>query len=207
ERALSLSMLAQALAPSDPEAAIGALRDARRLEPRVPDLERNLGTLLGRVGRYGEAAEELLLVVEREPQRHDTRFAAAMALLFGERDAEARTVLEQGLALDPSQGPIAHLLARILVGSQSDSVRDGAAGLAIARKLFEARPSLDHAETVAMALAETGEMVRAAEWQQRIVGQIESAGAEAPPKLLENARRRLQSYAAGEPARTPWLDR
>ncbi|MEM1249617.1 MAG: tetratricopeptide repeat protein [Acidobacteriota bacterium] len=207
ERALSLSMLAQALAPSDPEAAIGALRDARRLEPRVPDLERNLGTLLGRVGRYGEAAEELLLVVEREPQRHDTRFAAAMALLFGERDAEARTVLEQGLALDPSQGPIAHLLARILVGSQSDSVRDGAAGLAIARKLFEARPSLDHAETVAMALAETGEMVRATEWQQRIVGQIESAGAEAPPKLLENARRRLQSYAAGEPARTPWLDR
>ena len=36
-------------------AAIDALRRARQLEPRVPDLERNLGTLLGRVGRYGEA--------------------------------------------------------------------------------------------------------------------------------------------------------
>lgn len=205
ERALSSSMLAQAVADADPEAAIEALRRARRLEPRV-DVERSLGTLLGRVGRYGEAAEELLLAVEREPEQHEARFAAAMALLFDERDAEARSLLEQGLALDPSQGPIAHLLARILVGSTSDAVRDGDAGLAIARKLFEARPSLDHAETVAMALAETGAMERAREWQQRIVRQIESAGGEAPAELLENAERRLQSYLDDRPVRAPWLD-
>ena len=207
ERALAASLLGQMHAESGevPE-AISAFEAGLALEPSLPDLQYNLGTVLGRAGRYPESAAAMLEALKSQPQRHEARFAAGMALLLSDRSGEAKQLLEEGLDLDPGHAPMAHLLTRILVASPDEAARDGVAGLALARKLFEAQPSLDHAETVAMALAELGQFDRAVEWQQRIVTQIEGAGDEAPREMLERAQRHLGAYEEASPIRSPWIE-
>jgi hypothetical protein len=81
-------------------------------------------------------------------------------------------------------------------------VRDGARALALAGQVFEASPNLDHAETLAMAYAEIGNLQEAVAWQRRVLTRAESQGRPAP--MLEAIRARLARYERGEPERSPW---
>ncbi|HUP25095.1 MAG TPA: tetratricopeptide repeat protein [Thermoanaerobaculia bacterium] len=182
-------------------AAEARYRAALELDPGLAEAHRNLGTLLGRSDRFAEAAAELARALEREPENHETRFGEAMALVLAGDYAAAAQRLEHALQLHPSGAGYAHLLARVLVAAPDDAVRDGAVGLDLARRLFEALPTPEHAETLAMALAEVGRFDEALQWQTRVVQELEKAGR---ADLLEGARARLESYRRGQPARSPW---
>ena len=120
---------------------------------------------------------------------HEMRFTALTAL---ERSVEA---FPQNLALQ-------HLLARLLAASQQASVRDGERALEVARQLVTTRASLEHVETLAMALAELGRFDEAVARQRDVVRQLETAG---EVTGLSTARMRLELYESGEPCRAPWL--
>ena len=63
------------------------------------------------------------------------------------------------------------------------------------------RPGIEHAETVAMALAEIGDFERAAEIQSQLISEVERRGG----TPTDGQRQRLESYLAGEPVREPWF--
>jgi tetratricopeptide (TPR) repeat protein len=189
------------LAAGDAVAAERRYRAALELHPELAEARFNLATLHGRAGRFAEAAVEHARVVELHPANHEARFGEAMALVLAGEHAAAVERLRRALELYPSGAGYAHLLARLLVAAPDDAVRDGPVGLDLARRLVEALPTPEHAETLAMALAEVGRFDQALEWQQRVVDELERGGRQ---DLAGPARQRLEAYRRGEPARSPW---
>ena len=108
------------------------------------------------------------------------------------------------LAKHPSDPRIADTLARVLATAPEDSVRDGAMAADIASKLIDAMPSTQHAETMAMALAELGRFEEAVQITESAIASMEAAGETGSD--LADARRHLEQYRRREPVRAPWLD-
>jgi len=88
-----------------------------------------------------------------------------------------------------------------LAASSDPEVRDGAVALAAAQRIMQREPGIDHAETVAMALAELGQFEAAADLEDQILKRAQAGGL---AQLLPAIERRLSAYRAGEPVRTPW---
>jgi tetratricopeptide (TPR) repeat protein len=199
------------------EEVLGHYRRAVELLPDSAEARAALAAALARTGRLDDAAAEYAAAVALDPAAPSLRFGQAMALILGGRHGDARSALESALA-DGSDGaagadggggpegdaalPLAHLLARLLATAPDPSVRDGARALALAGQVFEASPNLDHAETLAMAYAEVGNLEEAVAWQRRVLTRAESQGRPAP--MLEAMRARLARYERGEPERSPW---
>jgi hypothetical protein len=101
----------------------------------------------------------------------------------------------------PQEQPLRLALARVLAASPEDGVRDGPRALALAQALYAGFPSLDHAETLAMALAEVGRSAEAADLQARAIDAVTRAGRF---ELLARLQEDLARYQAGEPSRRPW---
>ncbi len=184
--------------PLDNEAVMLYQR-ALELDPELAEARFNLATLFGRLERFGDAASEYQELIQQDPENSAVRFSHAMALALAGRDGDARQALEQALEVLPSEPVLAHLLTQILVASRDDAVRDAQIGLDLAMRLFDALPTPEHGETVAMALAESGEFAKAVEWQQKVIEQLSEQGTSA-----ESAKRRLDQYQALTPERAPW---
>ena len=182
----------------DPADAESRLREA--LEPGSPQVFEALGSLLGRQGRFREAAGIYGRAVERWPASPQARFGQVMALLLAGADREARAALEDAVVALPESLELRHLLARVLAASPDPAVRDPARALELATDLANRRSTLTHGETVAMALAASGRFEEAAALQSRLVDAARrETGVD--PRPLE---RRLASYRAGEPVTAPW---
>jgi len=185
------------------------LHMALELDPGFAEAHVLLGRVLGRQERYAEAAGHFARALVRDPGNSDWHRDRAMALLLGRRYAAARGALtsaRRALANSASEtaAAVEHLdtlLARLLATSPDAQVRNGREALAIAQRLMNDRPSIEHAETFAMALAEVAEFERAAELQRQLIAEVERQGG-AP---TDGQRQRLESYLAGEPVREPWF--
>ena len=175
--------------------------------PEVAETHYNLGTVLGRLGRYREAAEAYGTALAWDAGNHTARLSEAMALLLSGQEDVARKRLERALELYPSEIGFAQMLSRVLVAARDSSVRDGERGLRLAERLFEARPSPDAAETLAMALAEMGRFDEAKNVQGQLVEQLGALDDPDAVRFAEGARARLAQYERGEPVRAPWATR
>lgn len=185
----------------DREAALAHFEEAARLAADRPEVHAALAGALARAGRFADAAAAFQAAVELDPQDVGLRFGQAMALLLAGDDRAAAQRLEEGVAALPESLPLAHLLARVLSASEDADVRAGDRAVALARRVLEADATLDNAETLAMALAETGRFEEAAAVQRQVAERAEAAGDEV---VAERARRRLALYQAGTPVRAPW---
>ncbi len=172
------------------EEALPRLAEAARLEGAPPDLEAVRGEALAAVGRHREAAAAYRAAVERLPTNPQLRVAEATALVRTGDWARARARLEEGLGRLPQSANLAHVLARLLVTAPDPELRDGQRALELANGVFRARDSLEHGETVAMALAESGRFEEAAAFQQRLLDRVRQAGeAELARRLESNLSR------------------
>ncbi|MCG8459566.1 MAG: tetratricopeptide repeat protein [Holophagales bacterium] len=166
----------QHLATGDRAAAVGRLERAVELDPELIDARSGLAVLLLAEGRHGESA---------------THFEAAAELVevadAGRAAPEALTWLLEA--------------ARIRAASPVAEVRDGRRALELAQRVFEAAPSPDSAEVMAMAFAATGAFEKAIAWQARLLGQAGAAGAPAP--YLARLERNLERYRGGRVADYP----
>ena len=171
--------------------------------PDEPAHRRSLAGVLGRLGRFEEAAEQFQSLLARAPDDVESRFGAVMAYLLGAQYEQARALLEEGIAAQPDAVPLRHLLARVLATAPDAQTRDGARALTLAQDVFRAVRNLDHAQTVAMAFAESGDFASAIAWQERVIAQARQVGR---TPVIPRAEQRLARYRAGEPVRSPWKD-
>lgn len=163
------------------------------------------GGELGRVGRFSASAAAFERAVELQPTLIPAHFGRFTALLLADAYDDALAAVEHSRDVLSQQEletlPFDHGLARLLATCPEPAYRDGARALELALTVFDARPSTEHGETVAMALAELGRFDQAIDWQLRVLQELErlGRGAEAGP-----ARQRLAAYRAGQPVRAPW---
>lgn len=212
---LAVLLAAEAGATGNPAAteagpnAVSHLRAALELDARFAEAHVLLGRLLGQQERYAEAAGHFARALVQNPLNPGWHRDRAMALLLARRYAAARGALtsaRRALANSADDPVVAAehldtLLARLLATSPDPQVRNGREALAIAQRLMADRPGVEHAETVAMALAEIGDFERAAEIQSQLITEVQRRG-ETP---TDGQRQRLESYLAGEPVREPWF--
>ena len=169
--------------------AAGYLERALELEPELREARVNLARLQEGRGALEAAASNYRALLDVDSGDLAVRFALAENLLRSGRYAEAKALLLQGLDLAPGTPAFAQLLVRIVVAAPDESVRDGALGLDLAQRLFDALPTTEHAESVAMALAEVGRFEDAAQWQTRVLEELE-----ARKRPTDAAAERLEAY-------------
>lgn len=186
-------------ARGDLEAADGEYRRALQVDPTAPAALAAVAGLAGQNGRYAEAAEIYGRLVALHPEDRRARLAEATALILGGRHAEARDRLEAGLTRAPDDVALLDLLARHLASSPDRAVREGARAVELAEELIEAVPTMESAETLAMAYAEAGRFSEAASVQERILERLEELGEEVPPATRARLERHLALYRRGEP--------
>ncbi len=196
---------------------LGNIRTAQeRYEDALPHYQRainrspafkqaylNLGTALGRLGRFHEAALASRRALEIDPSDSRARAAEVTALLLAGDEARVRLMLEQTLEL-PDQGGSAYfaiLLVQVLAAAESEDVRDGQRALDLAMTLFQRAQTPAHGDAVALAHAATGNFEQAIAWQQRLIDNLEQSGA---AEALTGARERLAAYREGRAPRAPW---
>ena len=183
-RALSLAgRWEQAIAHYD-----AALAD----HPGEPSLRAFRAQALLEAGRSKEAAAALRELVEERPDDALLRVREAQALVLAGDARGAHERLEEGFRLLPESGELAHALARLLLSTPEPSLRQPERALALAEEVFAARPTVEHGETLAVALAATGHEERARELTDRLLAEARTQGLE--PRLigrLEALRRRL----------------
>jgi hypothetical protein len=96
---------------------------------------------------------------------------------------------------------LAHTAARLRAACPDDSVRDGAAALPLAQTVFRTYQCIEHAETLAMAFAETGKYGEARKWQKQA---IDAAMSENRGDVMPRLKKNLALYEMGKPCREPW---
>jgi hypothetical protein len=94
-----------------------------------------------------------------------------------------------------------NLLARILATSTEASLRNGPRALILSQTLFQKAPSPNVGETLAMALAETGDFEAAKTLQSQTIAYYERTKV---PVDLEFLKRNLDRFVHGRAAREGW---
>lgn len=152
--------------------------------------------------RFAEAIPPYEDALRINPRLAPAHFGRAMALVGAKRFAEAVNALSEATGLFPDQGAFAHATARLLAAAPVDNVRNGQRALSILSGLgVEQRWTIPMAETMAMALAETGRYPEAAKWQRNAMAEARTSGnAAILPRMAEN----LRLYEQGRPCRVPW---
>ncbi len=148
-----------------------------------------------------QAAAELEALVELAPEDPRARVGLATTLVLSREYARARDVLDESGRRFPDHPALQDLQARYLATCPDAKLRDGRRALEIAQRLVERLLTVEHVETLAMALAEVGRFDDAILWQQRALERQASTGA---PTAA--SRRRLEQYQTHHPVREPWND-
>ncbi len=183
--------------------AIAMFKIALAREPDYVEARIALADTLRQARRTEEALAEYRRALDTRPRAAAALFGEALALAGLGRYAEARDRLVQAMSLYPGDPAFPLALARVLAAAPDDRVRDGSRALAIAQPIFQAMPSIEGAEAVAMALAELGKYDDAAGLQTEAVAQAQRAGLR---ERLGSMNANLRLYQASRPARAPWRD-
>jgi len=185
-------------ARGDTTAAVAAYSAALEVDPARVDTRFALANLRGREGEFSAAAEDYRLVIEQVSQHVPARLGEATALLLAGREAEALARLEEGWRELPTNPALAGALARLLAAGSETESRDGVRALEIALELYKNSGSLEHGETVAMALAELERFEEAIDWQSNLLAEAER---QQNSPLIGRLRHNLDRYLRSEPAR------
>ena len=158
--------------------------------------------VLVRVGREGEAVDELSRVVAERPQERALRLDLARLLRGLGRAREALQQLDAAVAMDAADRGAKAWLAWELATNADDALRDGARSLALAQELVAADGRADayQLEILAAALAEQGRPDEAARVQQEA---LQKAPADLDPALKQAWNERGALYARGGKHREP----
>src|SRR6185503_8397435 len=117
------------------------------------------------------------------------------------RFREARDRFERDARVFADQPGFAHALARLLAAAPDDRIRDGARAISLMNDLLKSQQTLPMAESMAMALAESGRFDDAVTWQE---GAIRSATEGKREDLVRKLTTNLKLYQNQQPCRIPW---
>ena len=179
------------------------LQTALRLDPRAAETHFNLGNLRRAQGRCGAARLEYAAAVEQESSNFQASFWSAVCLVRMQRYREAEAALTEDAQRFPKVSEFAMLRARLLASAAPPELRNGQKALRLAQEAFASRPTLNGAETVAMAYAELGQYEAAVRWQQAALVSAQIAGR---TEVAQQVQKRLDLYEERRPCREPWLE-
>ncbi len=179
------------------------LERALELDDSSAEANQALAQMLAQQGEFARAADLFERALEETPWDVRLHVSRGLALMLGEDYPRARLALQESVAAQPDNLELKHLLARLLAACPDDRVRDGERAVRLADQVVAARLTIEHAETMAMALAEVGRFDEAAELQSRVLEQISRRSGESSGEYLA-ATARLEDYRAGRPVRAPW---
>lgn len=181
--------------------AIRAFNAAIASDPSYVEPRFSLANALRRGGRVQESLPQYAEVLRMDPAVSQASFGYAMGLVRLGRYQEAKSRFEAAMKTFPDQPGFAHALARVLAAAPDANVRDGARAISIMNELLKSQQTLAMAETMAMALAESGRFEDAVMWQQDAIrAASESKREDVARKLTAN----LKLYLSRQPCRTPW---
>jgi tetratricopeptide (TPR) repeat protein len=181
--------------------AIKAFSAAVASDPKYAEPRFSLANALRRNGRVEEALAQYAEVLRLDPAISQASFGYAIGLVRLGRYQEATSRLESATKTFPDQPGFAHALARLLAAAPDARVRDGARAMSIMNELLKTQQTVAMAETMAMALAESGRYDDAARWQRDAIrAASEGKRADLARRLSAN----LRLYESGQPCRTPW---
>ncbi|MEM7051629.1 MAG: tetratricopeptide repeat protein [Acidobacteriota bacterium] len=173
--------------------ALEHLDKAARLAPKDVGIRLELARALESSGRQGEALTEYQKCRQLDPVQESAWLGEARVLTARDDWPAARQVLAEAHRTLPEAGLIAHALARLLAGAPDEAVRNGAVAVDLAKRVWDALPDPEHAATLALALAESGQCQEAAKLLAQNLG-------DSPTPETHAA---LARYAAGPPCRPP----
>jgi tetratricopeptide (TPR) repeat protein len=191
--------------------AIEHLTAAVAYNPNYVEALVALGDALRRQGRVADSLPRYESALKVNPRSTEARFGYGIGLVRMGRYREARAWFEESMASRPDALDVQLALARLLVSAPDDQARDGARGLGLVtqiRGVVRAKPSapgdtfpLAVEETLAMALAETGDFSAAVVVQRAVVAEAGRTGLAADGRRMT---RNLRLYEQRRPSREPW---
>jgi tetratricopeptide (TPR) repeat protein len=171
--------------------------------PNYVEALTGLADALRRGGRVEDSLKTYADIVRINPRATDAKLGYAFGLVRLRRYREARDWLAEASRVQPDQPDLALALARILAASPDASVRDGARAMAITEELFKGTKTTALGETLAMALAETGQYDEAVRIQRGVLDAAKRGGLQAEAREMAV---NLRLYEQRLPCRTPWAD-
>jgi tetratricopeptide (TPR) repeat protein len=181
--------------------ALAHFLEAVACDPQLLDGHLGLARMAVQLGKYPLGATHYARAVKIDLRNIPARIGHVVALTKAGRHADARQSLEESRKVLPDSMPLAHVAARLWATCPDERLRDGPRALELAKSLFGRYECMEHAETVAMAFAETGDYVQAQKWQKKAIeAATRRTRGNAPPRLKQN----LALYESGKPCRTPW---
>jgi tetratricopeptide (TPR) repeat protein len=185
-----------------PGAAMERYRAALERDPAHAGLHYYLANALYRAGEFDAAVDHYAAAVRDSQDNVGARFWGILAAIrAGRSQQELLRLLQAAAQQHPDNPSIGYFLAALLAAGSERELRDGDRALARAQQLYRRRPSLEHAELLAMAKAESGDFAAARSLQEQVV---EQAWAAQRWELLNGAKERLERYRQDLPCRTPW---
>ena len=184
-----------AASKGDWDTAARRYREALAEAPDRQDVRMALAGVLATQGEYDPALAEYQRVIEADPDHAGARRGLVAGLVLTERYGPARVEINKALRRSPRDMGLALTQVRLLSAAPDARVRDGALALQVARKVQEAGESLVVRDSLAMALAESGEVAEAARVQEGVV--TEAAAAGLPEEVRRGMSDRLAAYRAG----------
>jgi tetratricopeptide (TPR) repeat protein len=182
--------------------AIGSFTAALASEPLNADARLGLADALRRSGQHRRSLSEYERLLKMDSGAVRARFGYAAALVRLNRYREAGAWLTEAMALNPNELAFARAAARVLAAAPDSRVRDGGRAMAIARALQSRQPAtIELAEIMAMAAAETGQYGDAVRWQRQA---LDAAAGSGRRELIERLAGNLKLYELGRPCRMPW---
>jgi Flp pilus assembly protein TadD len=200
QRVAHFNLATLALRTNNTAVAIRHFREVLRIDPKDAETHHELGQLLMRIRRPNEALVHLLRATQLRGDDEILLLDLASLLVQQGRYKEALEVLDRANKRFPARGLTASALARLLAACPDASLRDGERALNLALKVYRARSTVSHGETVAQALAELGRYDEAATWQRRLIAAAEQTGKR---DLAARLRKDLVRYEAAAPRRPP----
>jgi tetratricopeptide (TPR) repeat protein len=184
--------------------AIGSFFDALASEPGSVDARLGLANALRRNGQLERSLSEYERTLKNDSGAVAARFGYAAALVRLNRYRDAGNWFSEAMTLYPNELAFARAAARILAAAPDNSVRDGSRAMAIARALQSRQPpTIELAEIMAMAAAETGQYGDAVRWQRQA---LEVAAGGGKREVADRLAGNLKLYEQGRPCRMPWRD-
>lgn len=184
--------------------AIAQYGEAVASEPTYLEARLRLSRVLRRTGHAEAALTHYEKILAQDPSLADAALGHALTLIRLRRYSTTRAQLSEYSSRFPNQRVFKEALARVLAASPDASVRDGRTALALVQDLLKTEHTVDLGETLAMALAETGDFTQASEVQRDILAAVRQQGGR--PDLLDRLTANLRLYEAGRPCRQPWVE-
>ena len=153
--------------------AIAHLQSVSRVNPNDLNARFLLAQQFLKTSRLDEALAEFSFVSSANPDNEEALLERVKLLYLKRQYREAREELEKAHARYPQKAQTALMLAYVLAASPPYNLRDGARALKLAQLVYDASASVEHGVVVSMALAELGRCSEAAEWQRKMIGQLE----------------------------------